>query len=315
MASKLAVVFAGQGAQAVGMGRDLAEAHPECRDLFQRADEALGYGLSKICFEGPVEELTRSNHCQPAIFVASLACFHTLMREMPELQFAGTAGLSLGEWTALQIAGAITFEDALRALEARGRFMQEACEASEGGMVSVMGLAPERCADVAAEAGVEVANLNSREQTVLSGRKEDIVKAEALAKVAGAKKTVVLNVAGAFHSRLMQPAADRLAEFLAGVPLVTPKVTVLSNVTGEPHGNPDQMRRDLVRQVTGSVRWVGCIEWFAAQGIRGYVECGPGKVLSSLIKRIQVDARVANVQDVGSLEKTVAALKTAEWEA
>ncbi len=314
MASSKAVVFAGQGAQTVGMGRDLAEAHPECRELFTRADDALGYGLSKICFEGPVEELTKSNHCQPGIFVASMACFHAVVRAVPGATFAATAGLSLGEWTALHMAGSMTFEDTIRALEARGRFMQEACEATQGGMVSILGLAPALCQKVAEDAGVDVANLNSSEQTVLSGPREGIARAEELAKEAGAKKTVVLKVAGAFHSRLMQPAAERLAETLAGITMRAPRITVVSNVTGVPHGDPDQMRRDLVRQVTGSVRWVQSVEWLAAHGIGGYVECGPGKVLSGLIKRIQPEARLTNVQDVGSMEKTVAALKTAEWE-
>lgn len=315
MAAKAkALVFAGQGAQAVGMGRDLSEAFPECRALFERADAALGYALSKICFEGPEATLTQSNHCQPAIFVASLAAHRALLLQLPSLTFSGTAGLSLGEWTALHVAGALTFEDALCALEARGRFMQEACQEADGAMVSVMGLDLEQLHKVAAAAGVELANLNSREQTVLSGPRAGIVQAEQLAKAAGAKKTIMLNVAGAFHSQLMQPAADRLASVLADIEFRTPAIPVLSNVTAEPHGDPEQMRRDLVRQVTHPVRWYGSIEWFAQNGVTGYVECGPGRVLSSLIKRTQVDARVANVQDLGSLNKTVSAMQAAERE-
>jgi len=314
MAGK-AVLFAGQGAQAVGMAKDLAEAYPACRALFTQADEALGYGLSTICFDGPKEALTKSSNCQPGIFVASMACYTALQAELPGVAFAGTAGLSLGEWTALHMAGALSYADTLKALEARGRFMQEACEATPGGMISIMGLAPERCAEVAVQAGVEVANLNSREQTVLSGPKELMGQADTLARAAGAKKTVVLEVAGAFHSRLMKPAAERLAAVLAGIPFQTPRITVLSNVTGQPHRDPEQMRRDLVLQVTSPVRWFTCIEWFAAQGIGGYVECGPGRVLSSLVKRTQPEARTVNVQDRDSLQKTVAALKTAEWEA
>ncbi|MCE9615354.1 MAG: ACP S-malonyltransferase [Lentisphaerae bacterium] len=314
MANK-AIVFAGQGAQAVGMGRDLAAAFPECAALFSRADEILGYPLSLICFEGPEAELTQSNNCQPGIFVASLACYTALLRQRPGLAFVGAAGLSLGEWTALHMAGAVSFEDALKALEARGRFMQEACAATAGGMVSVMGLAPDKVQGVADAAGVEVANLNSHEQIVLSGPRAAIADADKLAREAGAKKTVILNVAGAFHSRLMQPAADRLAAVLDGIPFQAPRLPVVSNVTGTPHRDPVQMRQDLVRQVTQPVRWVSCVEWLGAQGITGYVECGPGRVLSGLIKRIHTGAHLANVQDVGSLEKAAAALKNGEWEA
>lgn len=314
MASK-AIVFAGQGAQAVGMGKDLAEAYPESRALFEQADAILGYPLSTICFAGPPEELTKSNHCQPAIFITSLACHAALQKECPGLTFRAAAGLSLGEWTALCMAGALSLEHALKALEARGRFMQEACQASDGGMLSIMGLEPAKICSVAEAAGVEIANLNSPEQTVLSGPRSAVVQAEALAKAAGAKKTVLLNVAGAFHSRLMQPAADRLAPVLASIPFQTPRMPVLSNVTGVPHQDPEQMRRDLVRQVTQPVQWVGCVQWMAANGVGGYVECGPGRVLSSLSKRIHPEGRTVNVQDRDSLGKAGAALKSPEWEA
>ncbi|MDA0991108.1 MAG: ACP S-malonyltransferase [Verrucomicrobia bacterium] len=303
-----AVVFAGQGAQAVGMARDLAEAMPECRAVFDAADEALGYALSSICFDGPDEELTRSNHCQPGIFVASAACYRALTVRDGAWRPALAAGLSLGEWTALYAAGAVSFVDALTALEARGRFMQEACEEHDGSMVSIIGLDAAACATIADQAGVEVANLNSPEQTVLSGTRQGIESAAALATEAGAKRAIVLNVAGAFHSRLMQSAADRLTDVLATIPFTTPTVPVLSNVTGKPHGNPAAIREALVKQVTQPVQWVGCIEAAASAGIDSYVECGPGRVLSSLIKRIQPDAKLANVQDAASLEKTVAAL-------
>ncbi len=308
-----AVLFAGQGAQAVGMARDLAEADPACRALFDEADRILGFPLSQTCFEGPVEELTRSDRCQPGIFVASLACFRALQGACPALTFAGAAGLSLGEWTALHAAGALTFEDTLRALEARGRFMQEACEATDGAMLSVMGLTVEQLETVWREAGVEVANLNAREQTVLSGPRPNVQHAETLAKVAGAKKTVMLNVAGAFHSQWMGEAARRLDAVLGEITIRPPAFPVVSNVTGEPHGGPDDIRRMLVRQVTSPVRWFSGIEWLAGQGVRGYVECGPGRVLSSLMKRIHPEARVTNVQDRASLEKTVAVLETPEW--
>lgn len=306
----ISIVFAGQGAQAVGMGKDLAGAYPECKALFDKADAALGYGISKVCFEGPIEELTKSNNCQPAIFVTSIACFAALGKEMGgALSFKGTAGLSLGEWSALHAAGALSFEDAIRILEARGRFMQEACEERQGGMVSVIGLPMDKLQEVCKATGVEIANLNSEEQTVLSGEKTAILEAEKAAKAAGAKKTVVLNVAGAFHSSLMASAAGKLKEFLAGTTFRSPQVPVVSNVIGRPHGSPQEIKDNMVRQVTSPVQWVSCVRWFKENGTAGYVECGPGKVLSGLIRRIDKDATLHDIQDAVTLQKAVAALK------
>lgn len=305
-----ALVFAGQGAQKVGMGADLAETYPECRELYDRADAALGYSLSDICFNGPDEALTKSNHCQPAIFVTSLACQKALASQMPDLSFAATAGLSLGEWSALCYAGVLSFEDALRALEARGRFMQEACDAQAGGMVSVIGLDRATLGPICDATNVQMANINSAEQIVLSGPKDQITLAAERCTEAGAKKTIVLNVAGAFHSRLMQPAADALAECLADMTFNAPRIPVVANVTAEPHGDPDAIRRVMIEQVTQSVDWVGSIGWFSANGVGAYVEAGPGRVLSGLIKRIDRQAGLANVQDVASLEASVEKLKT-----
>jgi [acyl-carrier-protein] S-malonyltransferase len=306
--SKTAIVFAGQGAQTVGMGKDLADAFPSCAALFRRADEVLEIGLSKICFEGPIEALTKSDNCQPAIFVASLACAEALRESSPTVAAAGVAGLSLGEWTALHSAGVLSFDDALRVLQARGRFMQEACDARAGGMVSIIGLADEALREVCAATGVEIANMNSPEQTVLSGPKERLADAERVAKEKGARKTVVLNVAGAFHSSLMAPAAAKLEVFLKDVKFGAPKVPVVANVTGQPHGGPEDIRNAMVRQVTQTVRWVSCVEWFRGRGVNAYIECGPGKVLTGLIKRIDAAAALHNVQDKATLDKTVAAL-------
>ncbi|MBM4142084.1 MAG: ACP S-malonyltransferase [Lentisphaerae bacterium] len=306
--TKRAVVFSGQGAQAAGMGRDLAAAYPECARLFARADEVLGYPLSRICFEGPEEDLTRSDRCQPAIFVTSMACLKALEVKLGGTGFAAAAGLSLGEWTALHAAGALSFEDTLRVLEARGRFMQEACQARAGGMVSVIGLPVERIDAICASAGVEKANVNSAEQIVLSGERAAVAAAEKLAVEAGAAKTVVLNVAGAFHSSLMAPAARRLDAFLASVAFRPPCMPVVANVTGRPH-EAAEIRRTMVAQVTSPVRWLSCVEWFMHGGFRVYAECGPGRVVTGLIKRIDRSAALHNIQDCSSLERAAEALK------
>ena len=303
-----AVVFAGQGAQAVGMGRDLAESNPDIRALYERAKAELGYDLARLCWEGPEDELVKSDRCQPAIFVTSAACWEALRRARPGLSVQAAAGLSLGEWTALWLAGAVSFEEALRILAARGRFIQEAGDEQPGAMLSVIGLDPGALEAVAAKAGVEIANYNSPEQTVLSGRAEGIQAAERLAREAGAKRVVPLAVAGAFHSSLMASAARRLDEFLRSVSFRPPSLPVLSNVTGRLHGGPEEIRRAMVKQVTSPVRWLQGVQHLRQQGLAAAIECGPGRVLSGLIKRTAPDVVLANVQDAASLAKTAAAL-------
>jgi len=302
-------VFAGQGAQFVGMGRDLSEKFSECEKLFREADEELGFSISGICFEGPEEELTKSNNCQPAIFVTSAACFRAFEKVFGSNPFKGTAGLSLGESTALHIAGAISFRDTVKVLEARGRFMQEACDKTDGGMVSVIGLEPDKVSEISQKSGLQMANINSSGQIVLSGEKSLIPEAERLAAEAGAKKTVVLNVAGAYHSKLMDEAADKLAGFLEDIEIRTPDVPVMSNVTGLPHGAPEEIKALMVKQVNSSVRWLSCVESFMGSGAERYVEFGPGRVLSGLIKRIHKGAALLNVQDADSLSKAAEGMK------
>ena len=289
----------------------MAEACSNCRALYETADEILGYGLSKICFEGPIEELTKTNHCQPAIFVTSMACFSALQRRVPGLSFAGAAGLSLGEWTALHAAGALSFEATIRVLEARGRFMQEACEASDGAMVSLIGLDAETVGGICESAGVEIANINSAAQIVLSGERAAIEQAAEAAKAAGAKRAVVLNVAGAYHSKLMAPAAERLGEFLEGIEISRPSIPVVANVSGEVHGEPEDIRRDMVKQVTSPVKWLACVERLSADGVNEYLEFGPGNVLSGLIRRIDSEASAASVQDAATIETTAEAITSA----
>ena len=302
--AETAWLFAGQGAQFVGMGKDLTEAFPACRDVFMRADDTLGYGLSDICFEGPLETLTKSNHCQPAIFAVSAACLIAARESgLAESDPAGMAGLSLGEWTALHAAGGLSFEDTLRVLEARGRFMQEACEETDGAMLSVIGLDSATLAEICADTGAVVANLNSPEQTVLSGARSAIEAAERLAKEKGAKRAILLNVAGAFHSPLMASAARRLKDVLADIEFGPLRVPVMANATGRPHGGPDQIRDAMAAQVTSSVQWVSCMEQLRAAGASRWIELGPGRVLSGLLKRVDSAARVCHIQDLSSLEK------------
>ena len=303
-----AVIFSGQGAQSVGMGKDLVDAFPACKELYDIADKTLGYSLSEICFEGPAEELTKSNHAQPAIFVTSIACFTALKESCPDIDIMGTAGLSLGEWSALHAAGVLSFEDTLRILEARGRFMQQACDERDGTMLSIIGLSMDNLKNICEESGVTIANLNSPAQTVLSGERAGIEKATELATAAGAKRAIPLNVAGAFHSPLMEPAAKLLAETLATVEFKQPTMPVVANVTGLPH-DADSIRETMLKQVTGSVCWQASIEWFQAQGVTEYIECGPGKVLTGLIKRIDSSATLNNINNIVSLEKTVAEIK------
>lgn len=306
---KRALLFAGQGAQAVGMGKDLAESYPECRELFDRANAVLGYDLAGICFNGPIEELTKTSHCQPGIFVVSAACLAALRKECGAADAVAAAGLSLGEWTALYAAGVLTFEDTVKVLAERGRLMQAACEQTQGAMVSVLGLDEAALRGVCAESGATMANLNSPGQIVLSGERAAVERAAALATAAGAKKAVMLNVAGAYHSPLMAPAAEGLREVLAAVTFREPACPVVSNVTGRPHGSPDEIRELMVRQVTSPVQWIATIEWCMGEGIKGYVECGPGKILGGLVKRIDKDSVAHSIQDLPSLQKTAAEIK------
>ena len=298
------LLFPGQGAQAVGMGRELAEGLDECRSVFARAGEVLGFDVLKTCLEGPIEALTKSDVAQPAIFTVSAAARAALAHFAGEkFRMAGAAGHSLGEWAALHAAGAVSFEDALRILRARGQFMQEACEATPGGMLTIIGLPLEKVQEVAQASGLEVANLNSPVQTVLSGHADRIAAGEAAAKAAGAKRALRLTVAGAFHSSLMQPAADKLADFLKGVEFRAPQCPVWSNATGKPHGAPDEIRRAMVAQVVSSVRWTDGVADMVAAGMTAGCECGPGTVLAGLVKRIAPDVPIASIFDLAGAQE------------
>ena len=299
---KRAIVFPGQGSQVVGMGKDFADAIPECKALFDKANEILGYDLTAICFEGPQEELNKSNHAQLGIFVASAATFRALELKQPHLEFDMLAGHSLGEWTALYVAGVVDFKDTIKILKARGEFMQAACEENPGAMLAVMNLDGDKLVEIATEVGCYVANFNSLAQTVLSGTAESVGKAEVLCKEAGAKRVIRLPVAGAFHSPLMQPAADKMNNFLADVELKSPAKPVLSNVTAGTHVDAT-IQVNMVKQITSSVRWVASVQKLAADGVEEIIECGPGKVLAGLIKRIDKTVAVRNIGQLSDLEK------------
>ncbi len=306
--SKTALLFAGQGAQAVGMGKDLAETFESARNWFDRANAALGYDLAGICFNGPEAELTKTENAQPGIFLVSWVCFELLKEKVPDLKFEAAAGLSLGEFTALTAAGAMSFGDGLRVVRQRGKFMQEACDATRGGMAAIIGLDETPTREVCAEAGVTLANLNCPGQIVISGEVEGIAEAVELAKARGAKRAIPLPVAGAYHSPLMAGAQPKLRAELAKINVASPAVPVVSNVHALPHGTPSHLRERLVEQVTSPVLWEQSMRTLLAQGFTQFIELGPGTALSGFMKRIDKHARMLNVADVASLEATVKAL-------
>ncbi|HEX3856865.1 MAG TPA: ACP S-malonyltransferase, partial [Verrucomicrobiae bacterium] len=327
--SKTALLFAGQGAQTVGMGKDLAEKFPSAKAWFDRANAALGYDLAGICFNGPDAELTKTENAQPGIFLVSWVCFELLKEQVQgpkskaqshgaadtaldfghgTLDFQATAGLSLGEFTALTAAGAMSFEDGLRVVRQRGKFMQEACDATRGGMAAIIGLDENLTREVCAEAGVELANLNCPGQLVISGESEKIAKAVELAKAKGAKRAIPLPVAGAYHSPLMAGAQPKLQAELAKVKISEPIMPVISNVTAQPHGDVTEISARLIEQVTSSVLWENSMRYLLAQGFTRFIELGPGTALSGFMKRIDKSAQMLNVADAASLEATVKAV-------
>ncbi|HEX4349068.1 MAG TPA: ACP S-malonyltransferase [Verrucomicrobiae bacterium] len=304
--SKTALLFAGQGAQVIGMGKDLAEKFPAAKAWFDRANAALGYDLARICFNGPAADLTKTENAQPGIFLVSWVCFELLKEHAPHLKFDATAGLSLGEFTALTAAGAMSFEDGLRVVRQRGKFMQEACDVTKGGMAAVIGLDEAPTREICAEAGVVLANLNCPGQLVISGEAEKIGKACELAKAKGARKAIPLTVAGAYHSPLMASAQSKLRDELAKIKISVPTVPVISNVTAQAHGTDISTR--LVEQVCSSVRWEESMRALLAQGFTRFIELGPGTALSGFMKRIDKSVQMLNVADAASLEATIKAL-------
>ncbi len=308
MANKVVVLFSGQGAQKVGMGKDLVEAFPSAKALFKKADAALGRSLSTVMFEGPNEELTRTGNCQPALYLHGLACLEVLKEKLPKFEIVTAAGLSLGEFTAHAAAGTFSFEDGLKMVEQRGAFMEEACNATEGGMAAMIGGDEEAVKTLAADSDVNVANFNAPGQIVVSGSVAGVEKAVAGAKERGIRMAKKLRVAGAYHSRLMQSAQDKLALVLAETKITMPSVPVYSNFKATAVADEAEIRETLEKQVTGSVRWTESMQAVIAEGNTTFIELGPGKVLAGLMGRIDKSAKVISIDDVASLEAAIAEL-------
>jgi [acyl-carrier-protein] S-malonyltransferase len=316
MSTKIAFLFPGQGSQSVGMGRALADRFPIAAQTFAEADEALGFPLSRLIFEGPEEDLKLTENTQPAILTASVAAWRVLAGHSVHPALA--AGHSLGEWSAHVAAGTFSFPDAVRAVKARGKAMQLAVPAGQGAMAAILSLDAAQVAEACREAEVETgltvaaANLNSPNQTVISGALAAVEKASALAKAKGARRAVILPVSAPFHCALMQPAQEEVARVLAALTLADPRIPVAANVTGALVTTAEAARDALIRQVTGAVRWVDCVQSLVAAGTNLFVEVGPGKVLCGLLKQIDPAQKSLNVEDPASLEATLAALTGGE---
>jgi len=299
---KLAFVFPGQGSQYVGMGRDLYEAYPEARAIFDQADEILGFPLSELCFEGPAEKLNDTINTQPAIFTMSVACLRALNPSL-SLDPLFVAGHSLGEYTALVAAGALTFADGLKLVRERGRLMKEAGKKNPGGMAAIIGLDARTVERICQEAsGVQIANYNSPGQIVISGHREALEQAMGLARERGAKRVIPLAVSIAAHSPLMRPAAQEFRRAVEATALRRARIPVVANVTAEPTTEPEEIREALVRQLTSPVRWVESVERMIEGGVDTFVEIGPKSVLTGLIRRIDKGVRRMNVGDVAEVE-------------
>ena len=303
----MAFLFPGQGSQSVGMGKELAEKYPVARQAFAEADEALGYNLSQLCFEGPEEKLRLTEITQPAILTASVAAWRVLQEKGVNPGFV--AGHSLGEYSANVAAGTISFADAVRTVRKRGKYMQEAVPVGVGAMAAILGMDLERVTAVCAEAAqgevCEPANINSAEQIVISGHAPAVERATRLASERGAKRAIMLPVSAPFHCSLMKPAQDRLAADLQSLPFKQPAVPIVGNVDAAVIEDGDRARDALIRQVTGAVKWEQSVRLLIARGVQAFVEVGPGKVLCGLMRQIDRSRTSLNAGDEASLQKTL----------
>ncbi len=315
--SPIVFMFPGQGSQQVGMGRELAAMYPVAQETFDEADEALGYKLSQLCFEGPEDQLKLTEITQPAILTASVAAWRVL--QSLGIAPSYVVGHSLGEYSANVAAGTLSFADAVRTVRNRGKYMQEAVPVGVGAMAAVIALPAEEVEKVCAESAQgevsQAANLNSPDQIVISGSKAAIERAAVLAKERGAKRALILPVSAPFHCGLMQPAQDRLAADLHALSFHNPEVPIMCNVDAVLVTTGDQSRDALIRQVTGAVQWVKSMKGLIALGVENFVEVGPGKVLCGLMKQIDKTRTCVNVHDEESLQKTLNHFSAASWRA
>lgn len=294
----VAYLFAGQGSQYVGMGKDLYESFPESKAIFDRADEVLGFSLSKLCFEGPQEELTKTQNCQPAILTMSIAAWEAfksvVSSRLSVVSYA--AGLSLGEYSALVATGSITFEDAVYLVRRRGQFMEEQAISNRGKMLSLIGLDLATVKQICADTNTEVANINCPGQTVISGGINEIKQAKVLAEERGAKMAVILDVSGAFHSSFMKGAALKLTKELDKIKINLPNISVVSNVSAKLYASPLEIKENLIKQVYSPVLWEDSMKFILSKNVTTFFEFGPGKVLKGLMRRIDADAQVINIE-------------------
>ncbi len=304
---RVALMFAGQGAQQVGMGKDLYDNSPAAREVFDKADSILGRSITAACFSGPQEQLTESRTCQPAIYVASIACLAAL-REAVDFEPVAAAGLSLGEFAACTAAGVFDIQTGLPLVARRGELMQTACRESVGAMAAVLNADPELLARICKQSDVDIANFNCPGQTVISGESGKIDQALTALREAGVKKVVKLDVDGAFHSRLMAPAAEEFGRVLAELTFDRPQFPVAQNVVGQTVSDPAEISRNLEQQITGSVRWEDCVAAMNAEKPDLFIELGPGRVLSGFMRRIDRTATTCNVATSEDLAKTVEVL-------
>lgn len=306
MAASDAYLFPGQGAQVVGMGKDLYEEYASARQVFEEADQALGFSLSGLCFSGPEEDLRRTLNTQPAILTASYACLRAAQELglLPQDNPPGfMAGHSLGEYTALAAAGVLPFGEALRLVRERARLMDEAGATRPGSMAAVIGMDEQALEEVCQETGVQMANINSPGQIVISGAKDALAKAMDLASARGARRVLPLEVSAAFHSRLMEPANEGIAKAVAGVTFQKARVPIIANSTAQQVVTSEEVKEELLRQLCAPVRWQSSVEYMLEHGVTQFIEIGPGKVLTGLVKRINGDATTVNLSDVPSLRE------------
>lgn len=304
---KVAFLFPGQGSQVVGMGKDAAEHSPNSRHIYEQADQALGFSLSSLCFEGPEDQLTRTENTQPAILTTSIALLHELQNRL-EIKPDFVAGHSLGEYSALVAAGALSFENAVTTVRYRGKFMEEAVPTGQGAMAAVMGVDREvlqQVCETVSEQGdsVQLANLNSPGQIVISGSAEGVRKASEEVKNRGARRVIPLKVSGPFHSRLMEPAAAKLKDILAQMDFSDAEIPVVSNVTAQSVQQKEEIVDLLIRQVFSPVLWEDSVRYMLDQGVDTFIEIGPGNVLSGLVKKVERQVKTFNIQDLETMKQ------------